>query len=695
MEFMLPKTGRPAIPTPHFPTRHQAFIFRAHEYIPAEKIARILGTTEENVRRAACEMGLPPCDPGDLWLKKGYITIIRQMWHILPYEQLLDLLETDEKTFAVTLREDDFLDVKLGDKPACEPVMWRELTDEERERTREIAGVMKEIPMDGVPPFQFRYDLPKLELHGDAAFDTRMIYAFSGLYQNAFDVDSRTFCPDEMLEAYSKLGVNAVWTQGILFRLTEFPFAPELSLGWEKRLANLADFSQRLANYGMKLFIYLNEPRSMPASFFEKYPHLKGHTFSDDKICLCTSTPEVREYLESSIATICRAAPDMGGFFTITRSENPTNCYSHAEIGGRKCTCPRCSTLTEADVIAGTIGCYRRGADRVNPDIKIIAWSWGWGSLDEGIIEKLPDRVILQCQSELAVPFEIGGVKGEVLDYSMSIPGPGETARRQWAAARKRGLETSAKVQINTTWEGSTVPALPVYPLIENHMKALREEGVRHLMLSWTLGGYPSRNIAHAAKYFTESCAQSCAMEEESETIRRAVSVFAEAFREYPFHIGTLYRGPQNAGPSTLLYEKPTGYRATMTCFAYDDLESWRSIYPVDVFENQYAKLCTKWKEGLEILKDEPDCETVIMAKAAYCLYASSLSQIRFIRARDRGDRETMRTCVKEEIETARTMLELMNKDASIGFEAANHYYFSKGQLAEKIVSCEHLLKVL
>lgn len=691
MEFTLPVIGAPAIPTPHFPTRHQAFIFRAHEYIPAEKIARILGTTEENVRNAAKEMGLPDREPENMWLTKGYITIIRQMWHILPYEQLLDLLETDEETFAVTLREDDFLDIKLGKKPACEPVVWRELTEEERKRTREIAQIMKDIPLDGVPPFCFRYDLPKLELNGQSAFDTRMIYAFSGLYQNPFDVDSRTFCPDEMLEAYSKLGVNAVWTQAILFRLTPFPFAPELSEGWEKRLDNLADFAHRLGRYGMKLFLYLNEPRSMPESFFEKYPNLKGHTCSSDKICLCTSTPEVKEYLESGIERICRAAPDVGGFFTITRSENPTNCYSHSEIGGRPCTCPRCSKLTEAEVIADTIGCYRRGADRVNKDLKIIAWSWGWGNLDEAIIEKLPDRVILQCQSELAVPFEIGGVKGEVLDYSMSILGPGETARRQWNAAKKRGLETSAKVQINTTWEGSTVPALPVYPLIEEHMQALKKEGVRHLMLSWTLGGYPSRNIAHAAKYFTESCV----LEEESENIRRASEIFAEAFKEYPFHVGTLYKGPQNAGPSTLLYEKPTGYAATMTCFAYDDLNRWRSIYPADVFENQYEKLCAKWKEGLELLKDEEDCEPVIMAKAAYCLYAASLSQIRFVRARERGDRETMLTCVREELQTAQDMLELMNKDASIGFEAANHYYFSKGQLAEKIINCRYLLEVL
>lgn len=34
-----------------------------------------------------------------------------------------------------------------------------------------------------------------------------------------------------------------------------------------------------------------------------------------------------------------------------------------------------------------------------------------------------------------------------------------------------------------------------------------------------------------------------------------------------------------------------------------------------------------------------------------------------------------------------------MNQNAAIGFEAANHYYFSKGQLAEKILSCNRLVE--
>ena len=39
MEFALPKIGKAPIPFPHFPTKHQAFIFRAYEYCTPEKIA--------------------------------------------------------------------------------------------------------------------------------------------------------------------------------------------------------------------------------------------------------------------------------------------------------------------------------------------------------------------------------------------------------------------------------------------------------------------------------------------------------------------------------------------------------------------------------------------------------------------------------------------------------------------------------
>lgn len=691
MEIYLPKLGKDAISFPHFPTKHQAFIFRAYEYVPPARIAQILHTTEEKVKQSAYDMGLTEECKDDTWLNKGYITIIRRMWHILPYDQLLELIGMDAKSFVLMLREEDFLDYKLGNKPVCEPVFWRELTAEEMEKTRKIKEIMSSLENNGSEPFHFTYDVNDMNFSGDASFDIRMVYGFSGLYQHAFDVDSEEYCPDDMLEAYQKVGINALWTQGILFQLAEFPFDPRLSEGYLKRIARLRHLTERCAKYGIKIFLYLNEPRSMPEEFFEKYPKIKGHMTNSDKVCMCTSTKEVQDYLTNSVSYICREVPLLGGFFMITRSENRTNCYSHSTR--ETCTCERCKPRTESEVIAEVIGCVEKGAHQVNPDIKVIAWSWGWGEFNLDIIKALPENVILQSQSELHVPRVIGGVDTYVYDYSMSIIGPGERAKAEWKAAREHGLATSAKVQINTTWEGSTVPAIPVYPLIEEHIKQIRREGVSNLMLSWTLGGYPSRNIMHAAKYFYEGYDKDALKETENQ--KKAAEIFSEAFQEFPFHIDTLYYGPQNAGPSTLLFLEPTGYSSTMTCYAYDDLEKWRSIYPEDVFEKQMNALCEKWEQGLALLDTDTGKtgEMEIMARAAYCLFKSSLNQIRFYRARKINDRSVMKKMAEEELSCAKQMLKLMNLNASIGFEAANHYYYSKGGICEKIINCQYIIE--
>ncbi len=686
MLYSLPAPDKEALELSHFPTKHQAFIFRAYEYVPADRIAKVLGTSRENVIRAAEDMGLPNYDPGDIWLKRGYITIIRGMWHILPYSQLLELLDTDEQTLAVIMREEDFLDIKLGGKPICPEVRWRELTEEEMARTRDIKKIMSSLNLSGKKPFDFEYSVPKIAFEGKERFETRMIYAFSGLYQRAFDVDSRDFLPDAQLKAYSDLGINGIWTQGVLSQLIEFPFEPALSEGWQERLRRMRELTERLDRYKIKLYIYLNEPRSMPLKFFESHPDIKGQV-NGENACLCTSAEEVREYLRSAVERICRAVPLIGGFFTITRSENLTNCYSHTGSEKKPCTCPRCGGRNIGEVISETIGCFLEGARRVSPDIKVFAWSWRWDEHWEKIIKALPDGVILLSQSELDIPYEIGGVSGRVLDYSMSITGPGEKALNEWRAASDRGLELGAKVQINTTWEASTVPALPVSPSLEEHIERLQNKGVRHLLLSWTLGGYPSRNIAAAAKYFHESCA----IRAETEKTREAERIFSEAFKEFPFHLKVLYNGPQNGGPSNLLFDTPTGYKATMTCFAYDDLDSWRSIYPADVFEEQFSKLCDGWERGLAMLDPHDDSETAVMARAAYCLFKSSLNQIRFIRARDNGCYPSALSAAEDEIRAAKEMLSLMNKNSSIGYEAANHYYFSKGQLAEKIINCHYI----
>ena len=804
----------------HFPTLMQAVIFRNWEAVSAERIALVLETSTENVVRQAEKMGLPPQSDTSQWIEKGYITIIRNNWHILPYDQLLTLLGWDEDRLAFILKEDDFLDHKLGyTKPYCDKVVYAELTPEQEALTENIKKIMtsnvrafdaeyaedpfdffskkeeKLILKEKAPEYGCEVTLDwalvydksneelsvfaerfadetneffgisfkeasdkkivltlddisekeeyheiyitknKIEIKAaypvgilrgliyltdlakgtggmyfktatykrEPQFEARYIYSYCGLYSDVFDVDTKVSFPDELLYEYSKVGVNGIWAQAILYTLAKFPFDPSLSSGYENRRERLKDLVKRAKRYGIKVYLYINEPRAMPLSFFENYPHMKGTVIGDYAAMCTTQAPEVLEYLESALKDLCSAVPDLGGFFTITMAENLTHCYSR---GGDAPICKHCLNHPPYEIVAKVNNTIATAVHSVNPKMKVIATTWSWndermGTNNKDCIKLLNDDIVLMCISENAYEFEIGGYKGKVADYSISIPGPSKKSKNVWNIAKENGLKTGAKVQINNSWECSTVPYLPVYGLITEHLQNLSREGVSDLMLSWTLGGYPAPNIKIAsAGFFKESGKETdydsvfkSLYGDDSELVKKATDCFCEGFREFPFHVKTLYRGPQNAGSANLLYDEPSGFGATMTCYAFDDLDLWRYEYPEDVFENQFRLVCEKWEKGLALIKDMEPCEFKDMAYAGYSLFKSSHNQIKFVMARNSGDKATMLEAAKSELEMATMVYRIMLKNASLGYEAANHYYYSRNNLMEKIINCDYIIR--
>lgn len=317
-------------------------------------------------------------------------------------------------------------------------------------------------------------------------------------------------------------------------------------------------------------------------------------------------------------------------------------------------------------------------------------------------IDLMPQNVIMLSPRETGLPTEIGGIKNKVIDYTVSVKGVSSLPKEQWTHAISRGHEAAAKLQINNSWECSTIPYLPVFQLVEDHISRLKENGVTHLMLSWTLGGYPSPNIKIASQSFfeTEGAEENTDLYksmfgENADIIKKASEIFSEAFTEYPFDCLLIYMGPANGGISNPIYLKPTGKAATMTCFAYDDLEQWRSIYPADIFENQFKKMCDRWEDGLKLLEGIEDDFSDI-ARSTYIQLKSAYNQIRFIRIReDIKNKDEMKELLNSEIEMASMMYVIMQKNPCIGFEAANHYYYTQGMIMEKAVNCEYIISEL
>ncbi|NUN95248.1 MAG: hypothetical protein HUU16_03655 [Candidatus Omnitrophica bacterium] len=721
----------------HFPNTLSCYVWRNWELVPTERIAEVVGASPGQILELGHAMGLedPPPVTEDQW-RRSFLTIIRRNWHLLPYDQLLELLDWSAEELAFTLREDDFFFVKLGLlKPKCPPLTYSEPDAGVRERLAEIASQVREAFPEGLGPgrealFQFVRDLstppdsPREEPR-KSLFSPRYCYSYFALYGDPLADTALDPFPEGLLARLAGAGVEGVWLQAVLYKLAPFPWQPELSEGREARLAGLRRLVAKAAKQGLKVYLYLNEPRAMPRSFFNDHPDLKGVEELDHGT-LCTSVPEVREYLTLAIESICREVPDLGGFFTITASENLTNCCSHYQHA----SCPRCSKRSPEETVSELITAFREGIRRADSSAMLIAWDWGWkDEWAEGLIGGLPEGVALMSVSEWSLPIRRGGVATTVGEYSISAIGPGPRAARNWGLARKRGLATLAKIQAGTTWEIGSVPYIPALANVAQHAKNLRSAGVDGIQLGWTLGGYPSPNLEVVAEMgrlgedpSVEEVLARVAERRFGSGLTPAVvdfwKEFSAAFSEFPYSGATVYNAPVHVGPTNLLWEKPTGYAATMVGMPYDNLDGWRGPYPEEAFIGQFDKMANGFEEAIAKLEsaakgvslregEKRNLEGELsVARACANHYRSAANQSRFVVLRRalKGEaeeparkqlKEELRAVLLSEIELARSEYRLQRNDSRIGFEASNQYFYVPLDSAEKVINCRHLLRRL
>ena len=136
----VPDVSCPPLELPHFPTKWQAVLWRNYNIVSLGKLAEILECTESELTAAAQELGLPAVQPPTAdWIRFGYLTVIRNNWHLLNYEQLLQLLDWPPERMRSALREEDFLWGKMGNmKPACDKVVYAPLTAAEKTATEKF-----------------------------------------------------------------------------------------------------------------------------------------------------------------------------------------------------------------------------------------------------------------------------------------------------------------------------------------------------------------------------------------------------------------------------------------------------------------------------------------------------------------------------------------------------------------------------
>ncbi len=724
----------PLLPA-YFPNRLHAFIWRNWQLIPAEKLAEVVKTSVKNINEFAFSMGLPPQENVTSELaERSYISIIKRNWHLLPDDQLLALLGWTPEMLSSTLMEDDFLYHKLGDiKPDCDPLCYTQNGEKDKDAEKEIAQVIKEefpegINCSGDLLFRFLDDLKKTS---DKALSSlsprkdrtiRICYSYYASFGDPLLDKEKDPYPEAYLQRLSECGINGIWLPGILYKLAPFPWDSDLSRSHELRLQNLRDIIKRAGKYGIGVYLYLNEPRAMPLSFFNGRPELKGVT-EGRLTSLCTGNAEVRKYIVNSVSYICKNAPGLAGIITITASEYLTNCWSH----GRGEACPRCAVRGSSGVISDVNGLLLKGIRKASPvkgkRQRLVVWDWGWKDLDRNeIIQHLPQEATVMSVSEWGIPLERGGTASTVNEYSMSVIGPGEHAMETWRLASGRGCDRFAKIQVNNTWEISTVPYLPVTENVARHAANLRETGIKGIMASWTLGGYPSPNL-DILKEITEnpeitindamiSVAEKWFGRDAAPQVVKAWCGYSRAFNYFPYHQDVVYRAPLQNGPSNLLWSEPTNYKSSMVGFAYDDFDKWRAVYPPEIFIGLLDSVADGFDRATMELSgrvrlNDPEktnlAREIDIARTVSIHMRSVSNQARFIFLRDKLDSadtyaaatvllEELEAIIADEKELAKNLYGIQLHDSRIGFEASNQYYYIPTDLVEKVLNCRYLM---
>ena len=705
---MLPPIEQKTPERNNFPTRWQTVIFRNYRMVSNKNIAAVLGCSEADVEREALRMGLckGDCDPD--WLERGYITVIRNNWYTLPYDQLMTLTGMPEDKFDFAINQEDFLWVKLGrTKPECEPVSYAPLTDKDIAQTEKIAKLVRDFDTSKRKAFDFFTDTadcpPKYVANSDNG--TRIVHGFLTTCGDAFIEDSRKQMPDVLLDCYARQSVNVLFVHGVLSTLSPYRFDPELSRDYKIRRENLQSLIDRAALRGIKIYLYFNEPRALPPDVFERYgkPEIGGGTHTNGHRMLCLSTEEPREYLYSATKDLFENVKGIGGIFTITRSENPTNCHFLSTVN-----CPRCKDIPKYELPVLVNNIMHKAIRDAGSDAEVIAYAWGWPSyfneeeLNTAFATLHPEIGVMQV-SENLLPINKGGIPCEVRDYSISNPGPSPVANYVLSTAAKYGHKLYAKVQMCNSWEFSAVPYLPVFDTELKHLENLHEIGVNNYMLTWTLGGYPAITYDLVSDYMIDPDSFNIddwykkQFGDRAENIHAAIKKFCEGFDELPFSIDLLYRSPKNMGPANMWSLTKDERVSTMVCYSFDDYEYWTRPYPIDIHLSQMNKLIALWKEGCDMLEkevyDEKTEELLLFARFATLQYVADTIHTRYAVCKRNlpESRDEMRAIFKEEREITKQLLELMEKSTLIGFETSNHYFFTERNYIEKLVQLEEL----
>ena len=548
---------------------------------------------------------------------------------------------------------------------------------------------------------------------------------------------------DDELKKIADAGFNAIWLHGILHHLVQV--APFMELGTDsaKHITAMQTLIARAAKYGIKVFLYMQPPRALDDrdDFWKKHPDCRGEELVFPNItlrCMCTSTPQVQQYLVNAGEALLKSLPELAGVILITASEFAQHCFSHrchkplTKPWHVEITCPRCYKRTRAEVIAELITMLHKGIRKSSATAEVIAWNWSWERPEDefAIIKALPEDVILMAD------FERGGYKDLLRrkhffmdEYSIGYSGPSEKFLRLFDETSRKPMRYMAKLQLGTTHELATVVSLPIISSLYKKAAFLRKNNLVSFMGCWNFGNaLPNLNVeafnyfvsqdspdneAEALRSFAEMKFPNCNID----LILAAWEQFERTMYYHPFTILFIYFGVQNY---TLAYDE-IYHPAPLTSKLVGG--SWRDddrgdelreafihpeqpkLFNLDEIIERIGKVAVGWEAGaalfskaLQGTQDRRLLDELGNVLICQAIWHSTENSYRVYKLRQNWQEENLEEfnrIVEDELDVLNAVLPWVERDPRQGFHIEPGTVMFSGELIRKKISMlKEILKV-
>ena len=538
-------------------------------------------------------------------------------------------------------------------------------------------------------------------------------------------MDDVDYYPDQYLNRMAHEGINGLWLSIHFKDMCKTSIVPEFGNNVERRMAKLRKTVAKCRRYGIRVYLYTNEPAmwAVDQSVLKKHPELGG---AEGRM-FCPWSEAAQKYLYEATHGIFSAVPHLGGMINIIHGEFPTTCLSAVKATDRSnCSpCPICAKKEPWEVIRSTLSPMAKGIHDANPEADFLAWLYmpdETGELADWVYEipkHFPENVTLQFNFESGIVKDVFGKGRQGGDYWLSIPGPSQRFERMAYLSQGAGVPVSAKIQTGSSHEVATVPFVPVPGNLYRKFRAMRDLGVTRTMLCWYFGNYPSvMNKAAGELSFepfpkteNEFLRQLAGLQwgKHTDAVVQAWRQFADGYSYFPLTLRFQYWGPMHDGVVWPLLLRPQDAPMTPTWL----IASRKTRQPYapsgdrigDMLGTSYTlaeaiELCRimshRWDQGDAILRrieDDPAISVqrrldIGVARALGIQFRSGLNILRFYDLRERMAHEKpseqiamlkeMRLIVEAEMKEDKELIELCRHDSRLGFhsEAEGYKYF-------------------